>query len=43
VDVALEGLRLCLERGLATPAEIESFARICRVERVIGPYLEAML
>lgn len=43
IDVAVEGLRLCLEHGLATPAEIEEFARICRVERVMGPYLEAML
>jgi predicted transcriptional regulator of viral defense system len=43
IDVAIEGLRLCLERRLATPAEIEEFAGICRVERVMGPYLEAML
>jgi len=43
IDVAVEGLRLCLERDLAPPAEIEEYARICRVHRVIGPYLEALL
>ncbi len=42
-DVAVEALRLTLERGKAVPADIEVFARVCRVEKVVGPYLEAML
>ena len=41
-DVAVEGLRLALERGRAKPGEIEAFARVCRVERIVGPYLEAL-
>jgi predicted transcriptional regulator of viral defense system len=43
IDVAVEALRLTLERGKAVPADIEAFARVCRVEKVVGPYLEAML
>ena len=43
IDVAVEGLRLTLERGRATPADIEAATRVCRVERVVGPYLEALL
>jgi predicted transcriptional regulator of viral defense system len=41
-DVAIEALRETLSERLATPAEIERFARICRVQNVIGPYLEAL-
>jgi predicted transcriptional regulator of viral defense system len=43
VDVAVEGLRLCLGRGKAKPAQILHYARLCRVERVIRPYLEALV
>jgi predicted transcriptional regulator of viral defense system len=43
IDVAVEALRLTLERGKAAPADIERYARVCRVERVVGPYLEALL
>lgn len=43
VDVAVEGLRLCLGRGKAKPAQILYYARLCRVERVIRPYLEALV
>ncbi len=42
LDVAIEALRIALETGRAQPAEIERFARTCRVERVIAPYLEAL-
>lgn len=42
LDVALEALRMALETGRAKPTEIESSARICRVERVMAPYLEAL-
>ena len=43
VDVAIEALRDCLAQRLSTPDEISRYARICRVERVIHPYLEAIL
>jgi predicted transcriptional regulator of viral defense system len=42
-DVAVEALRLTLQQGKATIAEINTLARQCRVERVITPYLEAMI
>ena len=42
LDVAIESLRMGLETGKARPADIEVFARTCRVERVIAPYLEAL-
>jgi predicted transcriptional regulator of viral defense system len=41
-EVAVEGLRLALELGRAKPAEIERYSRVCRVERVIEPYLRAL-
>jgi len=42
VDVAVEGLRLCLEKRTARPVDILHFARRLRVERVMRPYLEAL-
>jgi hypothetical protein len=42
LDVALEGLRGCVRRRMATIAEIRRFAEICRVERIIQPYLESL-
>ncbi len=41
LDVALNGLRQCLVTGGSIP-EILKFARLCRVENVIRPYLEAI-
>lgn len=41
LDVAIEALRYCMERKKSTPRKILSYARICRVEKVIMPYLEA--
>ena len=43
VDVAIEALRDCLRQRRAKVDELVRCARICRVERVMGPYLEAML
>jgi len=43
VDVAVEALKLCLSQGKARPAQILYYARLCRVERVIRPYLEALV
>lgn len=42
LDVALEALRDCLRRKRATVDDLWKYARICRVERVMRPYLEAL-
>ncbi len=43
VDVAIEALRDAWQRRLVTVDEIDRHARICRVDRVMRPYLEALL
>lgn len=43
LDVALEALRDCLRLKRATVDDLWKYARICRVERVMRPYLEAMV
>ena len=43
IGVALEALRTLRERGELNPDEILHFARICRVEAVIKPYLQALM
>lgn len=40
LDVALEALREALRTKKATPEEIHKMAGICRVERIIRPYME---
>lgn len=40
LDVALEALRLCLGKNGSRKTILE-FARLCRIEKVILPYLEA--
>jgi predicted transcriptional regulator of viral defense system len=42
LDVALEALREAWRKQRVTMAEISRFAQICRVERVMRPYLEAL-
>jgi len=42
MDVALEALRDGLRQKKCTPNEIQEFARVDRVERVMRPYLEAL-
>lgn len=42
LDVALEALREGWRRKRFTMDEIHHYARICRVERVMRPYLEAL-
>lgn len=42
IDVALEALRDTLKKRKATIDEIWHYAEICRVARVIYPYLEAL-
>jgi predicted transcriptional regulator of viral defense system len=43
LDVALEALREVWRDRRATIDEIDHYARICRVERVMRPYLESLL
>jgi predicted transcriptional regulator of viral defense system len=42
LDVAIEALRDALKSKKATVDEIERYARICRVSRIIRPYLEVV-
>jgi predicted transcriptional regulator of viral defense system len=42
LDVAIEALRECLRQRKATIREIHRFAKICRVARVMQPYLESL-
>jgi predicted transcriptional regulator of viral defense system len=41
IGVAIEALNRCLDAGKAKPVELLRFARICRVDRIMMPYLEA--
>jgi len=43
LDVALEALREAWRERRFTMDEMDRFARICRVERVMKPYLEALV
>ena len=43
LDVALEALRLLLKRGRPDTDSVMRYARVCRVEKVMRPYLEALL
>jgi predicted transcriptional regulator of viral defense system len=43
LDVALEGLKLYRERMSFRVDDLMHFARVCRVEKVIRPYLEAVI
>lgn len=43
LDVAIEALRMSLRERRATVDELTHFAKICRVERVMRPYLEALV
>ena len=42
LDVAVEALRLCMDRKGSRPRDLLHYARICRVERIMLPYLEAI-
>lgn len=42
IDVAVEALRLLHARKKAPMRELLEYARLCRVERVMKPYLEAL-
>jgi len=43
MDVVLEALKLYRTRKKFDPGELLKYAKICRVEKVMRPYLEAML
>jgi predicted transcriptional regulator of viral defense system len=43
LDIALEGLRLYIGSGHPKIDELLSMARICRVEKTMMPYVEALL
>ncbi len=42
LDVALEALRECRQKNLATVDELWYYAKICRVANVIQPYIQAI-
>ncbi len=41
-DIAVEALRDCLEQRRCTTDELSAYARVCRVSRVMQPYMEAL-
>ena len=43
LDTAIEALKLYREKKRFKPADLMQIARTCRVEKVIRPYLEALL
>jgi predicted transcriptional regulator of viral defense system len=43
IDVAVEALREAWRSRRVRPSEIEPYARICRVQRVMRPYIEALI
>ncbi len=43
IDVCVEALNLYRRRGRMKVDQLEQYAKVCRVERVIRPYLEAIL
>jgi predicted transcriptional regulator of viral defense system len=43
MDLVLEALTLYRENGKPKPRKLLQFAKVCRVEKVMRPYLEALL
>jgi len=43
LDVAIEALKLCRQRKRTTGQDFLTYAKVCRVENVMAPYLEAIL
>lgn len=41
-DIAVEALRDCLEQRRCTTDELSEYARVCRVSRVMQPYMQAL-
>ena len=42
IDIAVEALRDCLRQRRCTTDELFEYARVCRVSRVMRPYVEAL-
>ena len=42
VDIAIEALRSCVEQRRCTNDELARYASVCRVSRVMRPYMEAI-
>ncbi len=42
IDIAVEVLRDCLDQRRCTVDELSEYARVCRVSRVMQPYMEAL-
>ena len=43
MDVALEAARTYLKRRGASPSQLMDYAKLCKVEKLVTPYLEAMV
>ncbi|OGR84763.1 MAG: hypothetical protein A2901_05675 [Elusimicrobia bacterium RIFCSPLOWO2_01_FULL_54_10] len=43
LDVAIEALKLAVRRKHSKVTELMKYAKICRVEKIMKPYLEALL
>lgn len=43
VEVAIEALKNALDEGKVTPAEVTRAAQVCRMGRVMRPYLESII
>jgi hypothetical protein len=43
IDVCVEALNLYRSRGRMNLERLEHYAKLCRVERVMRPYMEAIL
>ncbi|MBU4484849.1 type IV toxin-antitoxin system AbiEi family antitoxin domain-containing protein [bacterium] len=43
LDVAIEALKIAYKDKKAKPADILKYARICRIEKIIMPYLETLI
>jgi predicted transcriptional regulator of viral defense system len=43
LDMAVESMKLFLRQRRGDPGELLRFARVCRVERAMRPYLEALI
>ena len=43
IDVCVEALNLYRRRGRMKLDRLEHYAKLCRVERVMKPYMEAIL
>ena len=42
IDVAIEALRDCLRERKCTVDDLWRYAKVCRVQNVMRPYLEAL-